>query len=45
MAAKPPLEQELAHKYDPSSWDADGYPTADTHCAPLTEKVIATLPM
>ena len=39
LASKPPLQEELAHKYDPASWDADGYPTADKHRAPLSDKV------
>ncbi len=44
LAAKPPVEEELAHKFDPSSWDADGYPTADAHRTPLTDKVRLTTP-
>ena len=44
LASKPPLEEELAHKYDPGSWDADGYPAADAHRVPLTDKVRATMP-
>ena len=39
LAAKPPLEEELAHKYDAGSWDADGYPTADKDRTPLSDKV------
>ena len=42
LAAKPPLEQELAHKFDSSSWDTDGYPTADAQRTPLTDKVRPT---
>ena len=45
LAAKPPLEEELAHKFDPGSWDADGYPTADTHRTPLTDKARVTTPL
>ena len=43
LAAKPPVEEELAHKYDPGSWDADGYPTADANRQPLTDKVSRTM--
>ncbi len=39
LAAKPPLEEEMAHKYDPGSWDADGYPTTDKDRTPLSDKV------
>ncbi len=42
LAAKPPLEEELAHKFDSSTWDADGYPVADAQRTPLTEKVRLT---
>lgn len=39
LAAKPLLEEELKEKFQPTSWDADGFPTADKEGAPLSEKV------
>lgn len=39
LAAKPVLEEELKEKFQASSWDADGFPTADKDGAPLSEKV------
>lgn len=39
LAGKAPLPVELAGKYQASSWDAHGFPTADKEGAPLSEKV------
>lgn len=39
LAAKPLLEEELKEKFQATSWDADGFPTADKDGAPLSEKV------
>ena len=42
LESKPPLEKELAEKFQPGSWDAEGFPTADKDGNPLSEKVLAT---